>query len=108
LGPRSPQGRSIAFRPREIRLRRAGWDPDMTLRAVIVFVLLAAIIVPVVLAEVRRFRPRATSRVGQPRAPKREAAAKPPLRLVVSRNDMDRELAVLLARDSRKGTETDE
>jgi hypothetical protein len=74
----------------------------MTLRAVIVFVLLAAIVMPVVLAEVRRFRPRPASRVMKARAPKREASAKPPLRLVVNKNDMDRELAALLAKDSRK------
>jgi len=80
----------------------------MTLRTVIVFALLAAIVVPVVLAEVRRFRPRAPSRATQPRAPKREAPVKPPLRLVVNKDDMDRELAVLLAKDSRKPTETDE
>ncbi len=80
----------------------------MTLRAVIVFVLLAAIVVPIVLAELRRARPRASSRVRQPRTAKREAPAKPPLRLVVNRNDMDRELAALLAKDSRKPSETDE
>jgi hypothetical protein len=80
----------------------------MTLRAVIVFVLLAAIIVPVVLAEMRRWNPRRTPQTKKPSAPKREAAAKPPLRLVVNKNDMDRELAALLARDSRKPTETDD
>ncbi len=79
----------------------------MTLRAVIVFVLLAAIIVPVVLAELRRFRPAQRSRARKPSPPQREAA-KPPLRLVVNRNDMDRELAALLAKDSRKPTETDD
>jgi hypothetical protein len=81
----------------------------MTLRAVIVFVLLAAIVIPVVLAEVRRFRPRRVGRDTTPREPKkREAAAKPPLRLIVNKNDMDRELAALLAKNSRKTTEPDE
>ena len=42
-----------------------------------------------------------------PRPPKREAA-KPPLRLVVNKNDMDRELAALLAKDSRKPSEPEE
>jgi hypothetical protein len=80
----------------------------MTLRAVIVFALLAALIVPVVVAEFRRARPRAAARKAPPRGSKPTAAAKPPLRLVVNRNDMDRELAALLAKDSRKPTETDE
>jgi hypothetical protein len=80
----------------------------MTLRALIVFGLLAALIVPVVLAEVRRLRPRAARRVSQAKPPKREPPAKPPLRLVVNRNDMDRELAALLARDSRKSGEPEE
>ncbi len=80
----------------------------MIVRAVIVFGLLAAIIVPVILAEVRRIRPRPIARVAKPSAPKPEAAAKPPLRLVVNRNDMDRELAALLARNSRKSAEPEE
>jgi hypothetical protein len=79
----------------------------MTLRAVIVFVLLAAIVVPIVLAEMRRFRPAQRTRARKPNAPQREAA-KRPLRLVVNKNDMDRELAALLAKDSRKPTETDD
>lgn len=78
------------------------------LRALIVFGLLAAIVVPVVLAELRRLGPRRERRVSPARAPKREAAAKPPLRLVVNRNDMDRELAALLAKDSRKTSEPEE
>lgn len=80
----------------------------MTLRAAIVIALLAAIIVPVVLAEVRRLRPRTAARVTKPRVPKTEEPAKPPLRLVVNRNDMDRELAALLAKNSRKSTESDD
>jgi hypothetical protein len=83
----------------------------MTLRALIVFGLLAAIVVPVVLAELRRLGPRRERRerrVSPARAPKREAAAKPPLRLVVNKNDMDRELAALLAKDSRKTSEPEE
>ncbi len=81
----------------------------MNLRAVIVIALLAAIVVPIVLAEVRRFRPRRTAaRVRQPRPAKREPVAKPSLRLVVNKNDMDRELAALLAKDSRKSPEADE
>jgi hypothetical protein len=79
----------------------------MTVRAFVVFALLAAIIVPVVLAEMRRLRPHRDSRASVPRPPKREAA-KPPLRLVVNKNDMDRELAALLAKDSRKPTEPEE
>jgi predicted lipid-binding transport protein (Tim44 family) len=80
----------------------------VTVRALIVFALLAAIIVPVVLAEMRRLGPRRPARPAAVRAPKREAGAKPPLRLVVNKNDMDRELADLLAKDSRKGREPDE
>jgi hypothetical protein len=80
----------------------------VTVRALIVFALLAAIIVPVVLAEMRRLGPRRPSRPAAVRAPKREAGAKPPLRLVVNKSDMDRELAALLAKDSRKGREPDE
>jgi predicted lipid-binding transport protein (Tim44 family) len=81
----------------------------VTVRALIVFALLAAIIVPVVLAEMRRLGPRRPSRpAAAVRAPKREAGAKPPLRLVVNKSDMDRELAALLAKDSRKGREPDE
>jgi hypothetical protein len=80
----------------------------MTLRALIVFGLLAAIVVPVILAELRRFRPRRGRRASAVRAPKREVAPKPPLRLVVNRNDMDRELAALLAKDSRKTSEPEE
>ena len=80
----------------------------MTLRAIIVFALLAALIVPVVVAELRRARPRAAAHKSPPRAPKPASASKPPLRLVVNRNDMDRELAALLAKDNRKPTETDE
>jgi hypothetical protein len=80
----------------------------MTLRTVIVFALLAAIIVPIVLAEARRLRPRAVPRTTKP-APAKPArppeAQKPPLRLVVNRNDMDRELAALLAKDHRKSTD---
>ncbi len=76
----------------------------MTIQAVIIFIVLAALIVPVVLAEIRR-RPARR----QPVAPrKREPVEKPPLRLVVNKNDMDRELAALLAKDSRKTTERDE
>jgi hypothetical protein len=89
-------------------MRRARQVPDMTLRALIVFILLAAIVVPIVIAEMRRFRPRAAARPARPRPPKREAPAKPPLRLVVDKNDMDRELAALLAKDSRKTREADE
>jgi hypothetical protein len=80
----------------------------LNFRAVIVFALLAAIVLPIVLAELRRFRPRPVSRVRPPRPAKREPAAKPPLRLVVNKNDMDRELAALLAKDSRKPGEHDE
>jgi len=80
----------------------------MTLRAVIVFALLAAIVIPVVVAELRRSRPRRGSRASAPRPPKHAAAAKTPLRLVVNRNDMDRELAALLAKNSRKTPEPDE
>jgi hypothetical protein len=80
----------------------------MTLRAAIVIALLAAIIVPVVWAEMRRLRPRPAARVAKPRAPKAQEPAKPPLRLVVNRNDMDRELAALLAKNSRKPTESDD
>jgi len=82
----------------------------MMLRAIIVLALLAALIVPVVVAELRRSRPRpAVRRPPQIRPAKPEAAAKPPLRLVVNRNDMDRELAALLARNSRKSSsEADE
>jgi hypothetical protein len=47
-------------------------------------------------------------RASKPRAPKREAVAKTPLRLVVNRDDMDRELAALLAKNSRKSTETED
>jgi hypothetical protein len=78
----------------------------MTVRAFIVFALLAAIVIPVVMAEMRRLGPRRSSRPA-PRAPKREPA-KPPLRLVVNKNDMDRELAALLAKDSRKPSEPEE
>jgi hypothetical protein len=80
----------------------------MILRAVIVLALLAAIIVPVVAAEARRLRRRTPVRVSKPRPPKREDAAKPPLRLVVNRNDMDRELAALLAKDNHKPGSADE
>ena len=79
----------------------------MTVRAFIVFALLAAIIIPVVLAEMRRMGSRRGSRPSAPRPPKREPA-KPPLRLVVNKNDMDRELAALLAKDSRKPSEPEE
>jgi hypothetical protein len=79
----------------------------MTVRAFIVFGLLAAIVIPVVLAEMRRLRPRQDSRASAPRAPKREAE-NPPLRLVVSKNDMDRELAALLAKDRRRPPEPKE
>jgi hypothetical protein len=89
-------------------MRRAQRIPAMTLRAIIVFLLLAAIVVPIALAEMRRFRPRAAARPARPRPPKREAPARPPLRLVVDKNDMDRELAALLAKDSRKTREADE
>jgi hypothetical protein len=80
----------------------------VTLRAAIVFLILGAIVVPIVLAEIRRLRPRAIARTSKPRAPKREPVAKTPLRLVVNRDDMDRELAALLAKNSRKSTETEE
>jgi hypothetical protein len=80
----------------------------VTLRAAIIVLVLAAIVVPIVLAEVRRLRPRAIGRAPKPRAPKREAVAKTPLRLVVNRDDMDRELAALLAKNSRKSTETED
>jgi hypothetical protein len=80
---------------------------SMTVRAFVVFALLAAIVIPVVMAEMRRLGPRRDSRASAPRAPKREAA-KPPLRLVVNKNDMDRELAALLAKDSRKPSEPEE
>jgi hypothetical protein len=80
----------------------------VTVGALIVFALLAAIIVPVVLAEMRRSGPRRASRPAPVRTPKREAGAKPPLRLVVNKSDMDRELAALLAKDSRKSREPDE
>ena len=79
----------------------------MTVRAFVVFALLAAIVVPVVLAEMRRLGSRRQSRPSAPRAAKREPA-KPPLRLVVNKNDMDRELAALLAKDSRKPPEPKE
>lgn len=78
----------------------------MTSQAVIIFVLLAAIVVPVVMAEVGRRKTR--SPATKPRPVKREAADRPPLRLVVNKNDMDRELAALLAKDSRKSTEREE
>jgi hypothetical protein len=80
----------------------------MTLPAVVVLALLAAIVIPVVSAEMRRFGARPGSRARAPRAPKREAPAKPPLRLVVNKSDMDRELAALLAKNSRKTSEPDE
>ncbi len=80
----------------------------MMVRTLIVFALLAAIIVPVLLAEARRFRPRAAPREHPAQRAPKAAPAKPPLRLVVSKNDMDRELAALLAKNSRKPTETDE
>jgi len=81
----------------------------MTARAIVVFALLAAIIVPVLMSEMRRIRPRSVARpVAQPRVPKRIAEAKPKLRLVVNKNDMDRELAALLAQNNRKPTESDE
>jgi hypothetical protein len=80
----------------------------MTLPEVVVFVLLAAIVIPVALAEIRRLGARPASRASTPHAPKRAAAAKPPLRLVVNKSDMDRELAALLAKNSRKTSEPDE
>jgi hypothetical protein len=80
----------------------------MALRAVIVFALVAALIVPVIVAELRRYRPRRPLRLPTARSTKREPAAKTPLRLVVNKNDMDRELAALLARSSRKPGPTDE
>ena len=80
----------------------------MTFRAVIVFALVAAIVVPVLISEFRRLRPRAVARPAPARAPKRVAEAKPRLRLVVNKNDMDRELAALLAQNNRKPTERDE
>jgi flagellar biosynthesis/type III secretory pathway M-ring protein FliF/YscJ len=80
----------------------------MMLRAIIVFALVAAIVVPVVISEFRRLRPRAVARPTEPRAPKRVAEAKPRLRLVVNKNDMDRELAALLAQNNRKPGEGDE
>ncbi len=76
-------------------------------RAVIVALLLCAIVVPIVLAESRRFRPRRAKAV--PAAVvKRDAAPKPALRLVVNKNDMDRELAALLAKNNGKTAEPDE
>jgi hypothetical protein len=80
----------------------------MTLPALVVFGLLAAIVVPVILAEIRRLGARPGNRASAPRAPKHDAAAKPPLRLVVNKSDMDRELAALLAKNSRKTSEPDE
>ena len=77
----------------------------MTLQAVIVLILLAALVVPVIAAEVAR---RGRRPVSKPARPIVEAAPKPPLRLVVNKNDMDRELAALLAEDSRKPTERDD
>ncbi len=78
------------------------------LRAIIVLALVAAIVVPVVISEFRRLRPRTVARPAQPRATKRVAEAKPRLRLVVNKNDMDRELAALLAQNNRKRSEGDE
>jgi hypothetical protein len=80
----------------------------MVLRAIIVGALVAALIVPVIVAEFRRYRPRRVLRAPAVRSAKREPAAKPPLRLVVNKNDMDRELAALLARNSRKPGPSDE
>ena len=79
----------------------------MTLRAVIVFALMAAIVVPIVVAEMRRFRPAKPRPTAAPRAPRPQAASRPPLRLVVDKDDMDRELAALLAKDARKPDERD-
>ena len=81
--------------------------PGVTIGAVIVFVLLAALVVPIVIAELNR-RPRRRQVSKPPVVPKRESATKPPLRLVVDKNDMDRELAALLAKDSRKSSERDD
>ncbi len=81
----------------------------MTMRAVIVFALLAAIVIPILMAEARRFRPARTRKPAAPRTPRTPAAAaRPPLRLVVDKDDMDRELAALLAKDARKRDERDQ
>ncbi len=80
----------------------------MTLRAVIVILLLAAIVVPVVIAELRRARPGGVRRTSSPKPVKPESSPKPQLRLVVNKNDMDRELAALLAQNARKPSEGDE
>ncbi len=77
----------------------------MTLQAVIVLVLLAALVIPVFAAESAR---RGRRPVPKPARPVVEPVTKTPLRLVVNKNDMDRELAALLAEDSRKPTERDD
>jgi hypothetical protein len=79
----------------------------MTIQALIVGVLLAAILVPVIRAELARRSARKPV-LKQPRPAKRETVAKTPLRLVVSKSDMDRELAALLAKDSRKSNERED
>lgn len=79
----------------------------MNVGTVVVFALLAAIVVPIVMAELARRQVRRPET--KPRRPvSREPVAKPPLRLVVNKNDMDRELAALLAKDSRKPTERED
>jgi hypothetical protein len=88
-------------------MRRRCRMPRMTLRALIVVALLAAIVVPVVLAELRRGGLGRGRRPAPVRTPKRKTP-KTPLRLVVNKNDMDRELAALLAKDSRKTPEPEE
>lgn len=79
----------------------------MTIQAIVVFALLAAIIIPVVASELAR-NGRRRPAPKPPEPPRREPVAKTPLRLVVNKNDMDRELAALLAKDSRKSTETED
>ncbi|GAC1586417.1 MAG: hypothetical protein NVS3B28_10140 [Candidatus Velthaea sp.] len=72
----------------------------MLLSAIVVAVLLAGLIVPVVLSRTgRSVGVRSRRPTSAPKAPKR--TTKPPLRMVVRPDDMDRELKKLLEEDRR-------
>jgi hypothetical protein len=72
----------------------------MLLSVIVVGLALAAIIIPIVRS--LSARAPAAPRVRRP-APKRlrDASVPPPVRLVVNKSDMDRELSALLAKDRR-------